>query len=182
MTTSAAQASFDRGPWRRGGFTLIEILLCIAIIVVLLTLGSVAISSLNAQRYMQDKLSAIENCALLAHNGVLRDQEPWVVVFEHGGCSVGPMSRGLTKVREEGAEAPPSVQHVDFKGDEVLLMKRTAWKEWLRVDVPEFWRFEPRAIIEPIEIRLESAKRGNIQGRFDRLTARLNDVVYTSPP
>lgn len=133
-------------------------------------------SSVQAQRALEDRITAIEVCARMAHTGVLRDQEPWVVVFERSCCYVAPLSSGVTKTREEGAPPPRPVQRVEFKQDEVLYMKRTAWKEWLRVDVPEYWRFEPRAILEPIEIRIES-DRGWVQARFDPLTARLDDMT-----
>ena len=161
---------------RSGGFTLIEIILAMGIAVILLGVGAMAISSVRAQRALEDRITSIEVCARIAHTGVLRDQSPWMVVFERSCCYVAPVSSGVTKTREEGAEPPQPAHMVKFAPDEVLFMKRTAWKEWLRIDVPEYWRFEPRAILEPIEIRIES-DRGWVQATFDPLTARLQDMT-----
>ena len=46
---------------------------------ILMGVGAMAISSVRAQRALEDRITSIEVCARIAHTGVLRDQAPWVV-------------------------------------------------------------------------------------------------------
>lgn len=141
------------------------------IVVVLATMGIVLFRGMKSQKALEGSFAAIESCARTAYAGVLRDQRPWMVVFEKNRCATYSVG-GLPP---EGVEMPPPVYQMEFKDGQTLLMKRTTWPDWKEVVVPEIWRFEPRSILEPIQVRLESPK-GWIQGRFDPLTARIVDV------
>jgi type II secretory pathway pseudopilin PulG len=175
--TSPASIPSERAPGTRagGGFTIIEIILALAIVIILVGIGGLALTGVNAQRALESRMSALENLARIAHTAVLRDQEPWLVIFEKTRAYAGPVSSGVALNALQDPEAPRPLHVVEFDYDETLLIRRTAWKEFLRVDIPEIWRFAPRSLLEPIEIRVES-DHGWVQARFDPLTARLEEM------
>jgi len=158
---------------RRGGFTLLELILAISMVMLFLGLGAMAMRGWTGARALEDRLTAIEVCARMAHTSALRDQRPWVVIFFSNRVIAQPAGGGIA----ENAGADASGRGVvRLEPDERLFMLRTGWKEPLFIEVPEVWRFEPRALVEPIEVRIES-DRGWISGRFDSLTARLADTM-----
>lgn len=134
------------------------------------------LNGVRAQRALEKRLSDIEMLARMAHTNVLRDQEAWLVVFEESRVYLGQASGDVEAYLDEANSGVTAVKEVELDGDEDVFLKRTGWEEWLRVELPELWRFEPRAMLEPVEIRIQS-KHGWIQGRFDPLTARVDDVL-----
>ena len=169
MTISPASNRSKRS--RKAGFTLIEIMLAVAVTLVILTLGVVLFRGFKSQRALEDRMSAIEGLARTAYSGVLQDQRPWIVVFEKNRCGVFDIGA----LPPEDAPMPKPIRVAELDDDMRLFLKRTTWPEWKEIVVPEVWRFEPRSILEPILIRLETRK-GFISGRFDPLTARLVDT------
>lgn len=156
---------------RRAGFTLIEIMLAMLIVSILAGMGVVLFRGWKSQRALEDTMTGIESCGRIAYNGILQDQRPWMVVFEKRRCA----AFNIGGLPPEDMPVPSPKYQIELEDDQVLLMKRTTWKDWKEIVVPEIWRFEPRAILEPIQVRIES-KKGWIQGRFDPLTARLVDI------
>jgi len=153
------------------GFTLLEIMLAVVILAVLAGMGVVLFRGIKSQKALEGSLSAIELCARTAYAGTLRDQRPWMVVFEKNRCAAYPIG-GLPP---EGVDLPSPAHQMEFEDDQLLLMKRVNWPDWKEIVIPEIWRFEPRSILEPVQVRIESPQ-GWIQGRFDPLTARVVDV------
>jgi hypothetical protein len=155
----------------RPGFTILEIMLAVMVTAVVLTMGVVLFRGFKSQRALEDRMSAIEGLARTAYTGVLEDQRPWMVVFEKNRCGVF----NIGALPPEDAPLPKPIRVVELDSGMKLFLKRTTWPEWKEIVVPEVWRFEPKSILEPILIRLESPK-GFISGRFDPLTARLVDT------
>lgn len=144
-------------------------LLAIGLAVVFFGVSGLALQGWRGARALEDRMTAIEGVARVAQAAVLRDQRPWVVVFYSDRVVAMPAG---TSIEDGPSKAERMVRLAD---DEKLFMLRIGWKEPLQIEVPEVWRFEPRAMVEPIEVRVESP-RGWIIGRFDSLTARLHDT------
>ena len=155
----------------RAGFTLLEIILAITIVVIISTMGIVMFRSWKSQKALEEALSGIETCARTAYGGILTDQRPWIVVFTKTRCA----AYDTGALPEDERAFPPAKLSFKLDDDQTLFLKRANWPDWKEIVIPEAWRFEPRALLEPIEVRLESPK-GWIQGRFNPLTARLDGV------
>ena len=160
----------DVGLGRRRGFTLLELVLAISLVVVFFGLGGLALQGWRGTRALEDRLSAIEMVARSAQTAVLQDQRPWVVVFTPDRVAALPAGSAPT-------DAVSSRRlEVKLEADEKIYLRRIGSGAPEEVEEPQFWRFEPRALSEPIEIRVESS-RGWISGTVDPLSGRMDEIT-----
>ncbi|WP_395744266.1 Tfp pilus assembly protein FimT/FimU [Prosthecobacter sp.] len=131
---------------RRAGFTLIEVIMAMSIILLVIGVAVLSISGVRAEDKLRRAAAMIETTARQNLLEALNSQRIVRMELSAGAFGAGDEFSGMLQVRRVGE----SVFRKPRRG--------------------EAWEFSPTGICEPIEVRI-SGPAGQIEIGFDPLTA-----------
>lgn len=143
---SVRHSSFAISHSRAAGFTLVEILVVLAVLTLMLGISIVSISGVKEEDRLRRTVAVIETTARENLLQAVKNQQ--VVRLSLATGSFGSAS--------------------DFGGR--LEIRRVGERDFREPKRGEIWEFSPTGICEPIEVRL-SGPGGVIELAFDALTA-----------
>ena len=166
------------------GFTLIEIVIALAIVMMILGMAALNMNALNTERKLRDVTATLRDFARRARAEALIQQRGFQIAFLPDGFAV----QGVVVPDEEqqalgrliaDEEFEPRIEN--FKTYEMLEemqleVHRFGEDDW-RPAAGQTWRFEHTGICEPISIRVKN-EDGFIELQFNPLTAAVEDESY----
>lgn len=151
---------------RRGGFTLIEIVLVLAIAAVVMG-GAVGMMIYSSdERVLRRASGEIELMAKRARVIAILHQTPYALEFREGIVRLLPLAQAGMDQRKSlrqrvEPEPPPGTDVGDNRQFEIppgLLLSIRRWnsEQWLGTakNAVHIWRFDPDGLCEPITVRL----------------------------
>jgi prepilin-type N-terminal cleavage/methylation domain-containing protein len=185
MTSTARTSS------SRGGFSLIEIVLVLAIASMMLGGAATFMYFSSEEKALKDSFSKIEVLAKRARSIAILHQTPYAIEFRPGVVRLLPLAEAGRDERKKllghtiGGEV---VQTDDGRGavhDEInldsamtIMILRWNTEKWLPMTegFAQVWRFDPDGLCEPISVRVSIGK-SQIEGSFHPLTAAACDTT-----
>jgi prepilin-type N-terminal cleavage/methylation domain-containing protein len=146
---------------RRDGFTLLELVLAIAIALMLLTAAIPSIDGLFDEQRLKETHTAFEELVREAHARSIREKRDYVLVWDPQGIQLQPDAP-----TPEDATAEP--MRLDFASDATITLERLAA---LEKDPPAEWLFWRSGNCEPVIVSY-SGKPGSWIVKYDPLTVR----------
>lgn len=188
---------------QRRGFTILELVVAITIVVLLTGGGLAALHFSRHETKLRDATQEVELLAKRARTAAALQQKPYAVEFREGFVSLMPLSEALVRPddreslieelelrefeRQEMAEfsgqtnrretAPAMRQDWSYNPDEMIVrVMRWATSEWIEINTRnrQVWSFEPDGLCEPIAVRIEVEDSWSAI-RFNPLTAAIAD-------
>ena len=154
---------------RSRGFTLIEIVLAVFILLLLLSLSVPAVQGVMADRRLRRSLDGFNKLVNEAHERSLIEHRPYLIVFGKGSIDVRPEVLDKEEDPESTAQLPVA------KTDAVQLSLPAA----LTKDVPGEWIFWPSGICEPAVVEFVG-RDGTWAANYSPLTARPEITKYAA--
>ena len=176
---------------QRGGFTLIEMVVVIAIAMVVFGTAAYLIAIPNLQKDIREAHSGIERLALRARAMSHTYQQPFVVELREGEARLMPLAKPEDEIAPEVVEQvgeASSLKPLNSMEWPVIVkidpQYRMAVRRWsnndfkaVRGNVVETWIHQPNSPCEPLAIELESEDgRAFLSREFHPLTARGSDL------
>ncbi len=166
----------------RRGFTLIEIIITMFIVMLLLGVTVLGIRSVSGERRLREVTSELKQYARQARTQAMLEQRAFQIVFTPTFFS----AQALQQVQEgqefeqlflaEG-EATRAAEIKRFTLPEGIQIEVRHWNEKeLHPPKPDTWVFEHSGICEPFTVRV-SSEDGYIEMVFHPLTAAVEDEV-----
>jgi prepilin-type N-terminal cleavage/methylation domain-containing protein len=143
---SVRHSSFAIPHSRAAGFTLVEMLVVLAVITLMLGISIISISGIKDEDRLRRAVAVIETTARESLLQAVKNQQ--LVRMQLAAGSFGSAA--------------------DFGGK--LEIRRFGEREFRAPKRGEIWEFSPTGICEPIEVRL-SGSGGTVELAFDALTA-----------
>jgi prepilin-type N-terminal cleavage/methylation domain-containing protein len=174
---------------RRNGFTLIEIVMVIAIAAVVMG-GAVGLMVYSSdERALRDGSGEIELLAKRARIISIRQQTPYALEFRPGTVRLLPLAEAGVIERTTGSGRSIGGEVVEPEGqnrvrDAILLdpslsifIRRWNSEAWLPMseNLVHVWRFDPDGLCEPISVRLTTTSGSWNEDYYHPLTATIRD-------
>lgn len=169
----------------RGGFTLLEIVVVIALIAIVLGSAVGAMYLNSEERILTDASGEVELLAKQARTTAIFKQTPYALEFREGVARVLPLAlAGMDEKTTAGGrriggekELPPATAEYHWDPEIHLSVRRWNSTEWLSVGKKAIhvWRFDPEGISEPLSIRYNTEKSW-LEDTFHPLTATIQDT------
>lgn len=178
-------------PPTRKGFTLIELIVVMGIIVIVFGAGAFMISTPNIERDIREAHDGIEDLALRARSMSYSYQQPFVVELREGEARMMPQASPDAEIAQDLSEdvgLPASLRPLDsmswpivFKIDPKYVMSVRRWDsndfKAVRNDVVETWIHQPNSPCEPLAIELVSESGdAYLSMEYHPLTAKASDL------
>ncbi len=151
-----------------GGFTLIEMILTVSIIVLMLGFLFMTVRTLGLESRLQGDVQEISDLARGTRFRAITDRLPWRIEFtEDHIASVPPNPGG------KPSETPAKVIQIE-RGVELLL--RTSPDQPWEPPSAQVWRFDPTGVVGPMQFRI--AREGAyVEIDVDPLTGRFLETA-----
>lgn len=184
-----SSSNINRGQGRKG-FTLLELIVVMAIVVVVFGSAAYMISIPNLEKDIRQAHSDIEGLALRARAMSHTYQTPFVVELREGEARLRPLANPDAEIAPEVSEEvgePSSLRPLASMSWPVVVkidpQYRMAVRRWNSNDfkivsdnVVETWIHQPNSPCEPLVIELESEDgRAYLSREFHPLTASADD-------
>lgn len=166
---------------RGGAFTLIEIIISIALVMLIMGMVVMSTGTLAEERRMREVTAAIKDFAKRARAQALVEQRAFQIEFQPGYFRVQALQQvseeqaalqSLNLVEGEAMRAEELKRH-QLPEDMNLEIRRWNMREW-QPAVAKAWVFEHSGICEPLSLRVNGPK-GYIEMAFNPLTANVDD-------
>lgn len=151
------------------GFTLIEIVISVFILLLLLTLAVPSLNGVMADRRLRQSLDRMNSFVRLAQERSVTDRRPYLISWEKDHLILRPESLNKDEDRE-----PVATMELR-KGDAFVLALPAA----LAKDPPAEWAFWPSGTCEPAVITYKGPD-GGWTARYSPLTARAELSNYAT--
>ena len=167
----------------RGGFTLLEISLVLAILVILIGVAVPYMGGFFKEEAIRSSARELEIYAKTARLRAMQEQVPWRIRFHPDRFELGPVrdrtANGLGEaggetVADAGAEVFRTHTLPDGLVCEVLPWRGRGWQE---VKEENAWIFQPTGVCEPLHVRFRKDDSW-MQIGFHPLTAEVNEEEY----
>jgi prepilin-type N-terminal cleavage/methylation domain-containing protein len=152
---------------RHSGFTLIELMLAVAIAVVILMAAVPIIGGMSSERRLTETFERFDALTRKAQFNAVREQRPWVLVWEKGRILLQP-DEPTPEERASGA-AEGGAEFV-FEEEEAIGLTRPAALLPAK-DVPADWTFWRSGTCEPVLVKY-SGPAGWWTAQYNPLTGR----------
>lgn len=172
---------------RRGGFTLLEIVIVLALAAMILAGAVGAMIYSSDERALKSASSEIESFAKRARVTAILHQTPYALEFREGSVRMLPYAQAIIDETKKGArsrlaELDPksanSFENRQFNLDPDIQLSVLRWNsdKWFPAvkDSRHIWRFDPDGLCEPISVRVSLGKSW-IENSFHPLTASIQD-------
>lgn len=167
---------------KRRAFTLMEMLVALAIISVIVAGGFVATRSLNEERTLRAPLNELRLMAKKAWQQSMQEQRAWQIVLRKDKIiiqpkqAVLPEDQKLFKDADAQLNRGPGVESYDI--DSEVRMEVKHWNDDSFHDPrPDVWLFEHSGLCEPISVRFIT-DYAVISVQFDPLTAAVTNETF----
>jgi prepilin-type N-terminal cleavage/methylation domain-containing protein len=173
------------------GFTLIEIMVVLGILMLMVGLGSKGVGMYNDSTKLQQAADEIKFQAKSAWRSSVKDQNSWQMVFSgHNGQTVEiqpaqelPDDQAAQKAAEGTVNGGDGKMRTVFESDLTFRMKHFGDVQW-QAPKPDRWVFQGSGICEPITIRIDRDNQVNgkqewVEMTFDPLTAGVQTTDFS---
>jgi len=157
MTSESNNA---RRAGRHGGFTLLELMLVIALIAIVFAVMIPLTSASSRERKLRDAAQDIEDMVRTQRAEAQSDGKRRIIDIR----SRGFFEHGAKQTQVLGAPAAEGF-YVKYPGDK--------WEK----PIGQLWEFSPAGMVSPLSVRLEQGD-AYIELDFDMLTGRVSDERY----
>ena len=168
----------------RRAFTLMEMLLVLAIISLVFAGGYAGITALTEQQALQEPYENLRSMAKTAWQRSLTEQRAWQIRFLPDRFVLEPkqaaheddrrvfMEADLAKHRGSGVETVLVAPEI------IMEVRKWGQPQWFRVmkEMDVTWVFEQSGLCEPISVRFTS-EHGTVGAQFDPLTASVKEDI-----
>lgn len=154
---------------RRAGFTLLEIAISVAILIIITLIAVPSVRGVLADRRLQRSLDAMNQIVREAQERSVQEHRAYLIEWQKKAVILRPES-----IREGEATSPVATLALD-KGHAFLLRLPAALD---KRPLPQ-WIFWPSGTCEPANVRFKSPD-GSWEVNYSPLTARPEIVLYAS--
>jgi type II secretion system protein H len=154
---------------RTSGFTLIEIVLSVGIMMVLLMLAVPSMNGLMADRRLRQSLDRFNDLAHQAQQKSITEHRAYLVAWTTNGVELRPE----TLLDTDGPD--PAARLAIGRGESYSLALPFA----LIKDPPPEWIFWPSGTCEPAEVTFKSSN-GTWKASYSPLTAQAEIIAYAA--
>ena len=154
---------------RRGAFTLIELAIAVAIVVLLMMLAVPSMNGVLADRRLRKSLDGFNAVVQEAQKRSVTERRPYLIIWAAG--KVGLRPEGLLK----GETPEPEVKLKLAKNESM----KVSFPAALMDDTPPEWIFWPSGNCEPAVVTYQG-KDGKWTASYSALTARSETVSYVA--
>jgi prepilin-type N-terminal cleavage/methylation domain-containing protein len=157
------------------GFTLMEMLLVLAIIGLVFVGSFLGMSSLNDERNLRAPLTELRSLAKRAWQRSMQEQTAWQIRFLPDRMVLEPRKavqaedRNMLRAADQVARRGSGVETYKIDPDIQTEVRHWGERDWHKPG-PDVWVFEHSGLCEPISVRFLSA-HGVLAVQFDPLTA-----------
>jgi type II secretory pathway pseudopilin PulG len=152
---------------RRGGFTLVEIIIAIVIMMVILLLAVPSLTGVLADKRLRRSLDSVNSLVLQAQQRSISERRPYLIVWRDKQFALRP--EGFV----QGEDRKPVATLGWQKGDAFTLSFPAALEE----EPPSEWIFWPSGNCEPAVVTYRGAN-GSWKAKYSALTARPELMNY----
>ena len=169
----------------RRAFTIMEIILVMAVIVMVFAGGYIGMASVNNERSLKEPYVELRGLAKTAWQRAMHEQRAWQIRFLPDRFILEPkqaVNAEDAKLFQDADAAKgkrSGIEIVDVENGIQMEVRRWGGKSWL-VPQPEpvtAWVFEHSGLCEPISVRFTLEGR-TIGAQFDPLTASVKEEIY----
>ena len=168
----------------RRGFTLMEMLIVLAIIGMVFVGSFMGMAALNDERALRAPLTELRSMAKKAWQRSMQEQRAWQIRFLPDRFILEPRQAVQQEDREMLLAADINARR--GSGIETYVIDpeiQTEIRHWAERDwhkpLPDLWIFEHSGLCEPISVRFLSS-HGIVAVQFDPLTASVKEELFTS--
>ena len=154
---------------RARGFTLLEIILAVAIMMVLLLLAVPSLTGVLSDKHLRRSLDGFNDLVRQAQELSVTEHRPYLIVWREKGVSLRPEAHGRGEDEQTTAD-------LELRRGEVLKLSLPAA---LVKDPPGEWIFWPSGTCEPAKVEF-SGGDGTWTANYSGLTARPEITNYVA--
>jgi prepilin-type N-terminal cleavage/methylation domain-containing protein len=167
-----------RRVWQ-GGFTLIEMMVVLAIIVLLVTLGTKGVGNWGEGQKIRKPLDEMKVLAKKAWHRSVSEQRDWEIILKPRSLELRVKQAAreedqqFQRAADEDQDRGTGGEFIPFENDIRLKVKRFGETQW-QEPRPDHWVFQHSGICEPLQFRIERETDLGlkwIEVVFDPLTA-----------
>lgn len=162
--------------FRPTGFSLIEVIITLSLVVLLMSLGFGSMSTLMHTRALQEPMAKVREFAKRARTLAVLEQRPYMVqIHPHGVALFSAIAGPGLLPTPEGGPPPNLVDSFEWDSDVVMRVQRWRMTEFAEPSV-QAWIFDRSGLCEPLVVRVDS-EFGFIEMSFNPLDAHVEDIV-----
>lgn len=172
---------------RRAGFTLLEMVIVLAVASIIIGGGMAIMSLRSGEKRLREVAGEMEDLARRARTVAVIHQAPYVLALTEKGVFLHPLAEeGLDEAQlarldeqlaSNGVRRMPVRDQKVFDAAFTLQVRRwgsTRWTPLVRGE-RQLWRFDPNGLCEPLAVRFESDEFGWIEEEYHPLTAAVRE-------
>jgi len=171
---------------KRRAFTLMEMLIVLAIIGLVFAGTFAGLSSLNSQKVLTQPYEDIRSMAKTAWQRAMTEQRAWQIRFYPDRFVLEPRQavneddRKLFQTADQSMQRGSGVETVTVPPEVVMEVRRWGQSQWFRPQAspPITWIFEHSGLCEPLSVRFTSEESGTLGAQFDPLTASVTEEIH----
>jgi prepilin-type N-terminal cleavage/methylation domain-containing protein len=154
---------------RHAGFTLLEIVVSLAIVSILGTLFAVSFAGDSTEERLREPANALKRLARTANRQAAAFRDDYRITFFEDGYF---LSRAALPDRRAAEESAIESYRLRPDAGVTLEIRRAGGARWIRPDGDE-WLFQPAGLSEPIAVRFSRAS-SFIELTFNPMTAAVD--------
>ncbi|HWB06126.1 MAG TPA: prepilin-type N-terminal cleavage/methylation domain-containing protein [Verrucomicrobiales bacterium] len=168
----------------RRGFTLMEIMIVMAIIALVFVGSFRGVSALNEQAALEKPFQDLRSMAKTAWQRSMAEQRSWQIHFfpDHfvlePKAAVNQDDQKLFNAFDQQKQRSDGIKSVHIPEGMLMEIRRWGTPQWIPMQgkTEIAWVFEQSGLCEPISVRFTS-DRGTVGAQFDPLTASVKEEI-----
>ncbi|MBP7949871.1 MAG: prepilin-type N-terminal cleavage/methylation domain-containing protein [Verrucomicrobiales bacterium] len=164
-----------RTPDNRGGFTLLELMIVMAIAVLLVGIGAKGMGAWDDSAKLRRPLDEMKVLAKKAWHRAIAEQRDWEIVIKPRSLELRPKQAAASEdqkfldAADKQLGRDSGIEVKTFDADISFAVRRFGEEKW-QTPRPDYWVFKHSGICEPLMFRVERENRWT-EVQFDPLTA-----------